>query len=276
MEKIAYTFAMMRSSWEVLKKDKELLLFPLLSSFCCLLVMLSFALPVLLTDWRPPTADSTPEQKALAALVAFVFYFVNYFIIIFFNTAVVACAIHRMRGGNPDFFTGFNAAASRLPQILGWALVSATVGMLLRSLQNRRNRLGRVVVGIIGMAWSVATFLVVPILVVERKGPFAAVKQSMALLKKTWGQQLVGNFGFGIIFFVLSLIGLAPIGLGVTAKTMALKWLLILLGATYLIALGLVQSTLQTIFQAALYLYAHDGLAPEGFAADDLRSAISQ
>jgi hypothetical protein len=274
MGRIGYTFAMMRSSWEVLKKDKELLLFPLLSGFCCLLVMLSFALPMLLTDYNIPAENATTQQKALGIAILFMYYFINYFVIIFFNSAIVACAIYRMRGGNPDFFTGFNAAAARLPQILGWAFVSATVGLLLRMLQNRRNKLGRILIGLIGMAWSIATFLVIPVLVVERKGPIEAVKSSMALLKKTWGHQLIGNFGFGLIFFLLSLIGIVPIALGVMSSLMFLKVLLIILGVTYLITLALVQSALQTIFQAALYLYAHDGIAPEGFAADDLQSAV--
>ena len=96
------------------------------------------------------------------------------------------------------------------------------------------------------------------------------------LLKKTWGQQLVGNFAFGLIFFVLSLIGIVPIVLGIMAPAMILKVLLILIGVTYLILLGLVQSALQSIFQAALYLYAHDNVVPEGFSGHDLQSAISR
>jgi hypothetical protein len=276
MGRIGYTFAMMRSSWEVLKKDKELLLFPLLSGFCCLLVLLSFALPMWLGGVSIPEEGATQQQKVLGIVVLFLYYLANYFVIIFFNSAIVAAAIYRMRGGDPTFSTGFNAAVARLPQIFGWALVSATVGLLLRMLQNRSNRLGRFVVGLFGMAWTVATFLVVPVLVVERKGPIEAMKSSVALLKKTWGQQLIGNFGFGMIFFLLALIGIVPIALGVMAPAIALKVILITLGIVYLILLGLVQSALQTIFQAALYLYAHEGLAPEGFSSDDLQSAIGR
>ena len=127
----------------------------------------------------------------------FLFYFLNYFIVIFFNSAVIACAILRMRGGEPTLSIGFNAALSRLPQIVGWALVAATVGLILRALENvarkRGNLVGQIVAGLLGMAWSVVTFLVVPILVVEKKGPFEAVKESAALLRKTWGEQLVGG-----------------------------------------------------------------------------------
>ena len=204
----------------------------------------------------------------------------NYFIVIFFNSAVVACAILRMRGGEPTLSTGINAALSRLPQIVGWALVSATVGMILRMLEDsarkRGSWVGQIVAGLLGMAWSVMTFLVVPILVVEKKGPFEAVKESAALLKKTWGEQFVGGFGFGLVFLLLALGGIVPIVLGfLMLPRMPLGVLLIAVGMIYVIGLGLVQSTLQTIFQAAVYLYARDGRAPQGFDEATLGSAMA-
>ena len=208
MERISYTFDMMRSSWEVLKAEKQLVLFPLISGVCCVLVLLSFALPLRAT--AIPTAEQLHERTLLYyGLLYFLFYFVNYFIVIFFNSAVVACAILRMRGGEPTLSTGFHAALSRLPQIVGWALVAATVGMILRTLENltrkRGSWVGQIGAGLLGMTWSVMTFLVVPILVVEKKGPFAALKESVALLKKTWGEQLVGGFSFGLVFLLLGL-----------------------------------------------------------------------
>ena len=279
MERISYTFGMMRSSWEVLKAEKQLLLFPLISGVCCVLVLLSFALPL----WAVgiPNAEQLQQRPLLYYGLLFLFYFLNYFIIIFFNSAVIACAILRMRGGEPTLSTGLHAALSRLPQIVGWALVAATVGLILRALENvgrkRGNWVSQIAAGLLGMAWSVMTFLVVPILVVEKKGPFEALKESVALLKKTWGEQLIGGFSFGLVFMLLGLGGIVPIMLGflILHSAMPLGVLLIALGAIYLIGLSVVQSALQTIFQAAVYLYARDGRAPRGFDESNLSSAMA-
>lgn len=279
MGKISYTFRMMGASWEVLKKDKELLLFPLFSSICCLLVLASFAVPMFMAGaLQPPNAEETTLMQQVAYYaILFLFYFCNYFVIIFFNSAVVACAVFRMRGGDPTLATGFNASIARLPQIIGWALVSATVGVILRIIEDRSKRAGRIIAGLLGMAWSVMTFLVVPILVVERKGPVEAVKESTRLLKKTWGEQLIGHFGFGLIFFLLGIPGFILIGIGIVlVPTLALKAVVIALGVVYMILLGLVQATLQTIFQAAVYLYARDGITPAGFDQGALSLAMGQ
>ena len=118
--------------------------------------------------------------------------------------------------------------------------------------------------------------LVVPILVVENKNPFTALKESTALLKKTWGQQVVGNFSFGVIFFLLAIPAIALILLGIFSGNIAAMAACIGLAVIYLILLGLVQSALQSIFQAAVFLYARDGHVPEGFEGDLLGTAMVQ
>ena len=288
MHRIGYTFQMMRASWEVLMLDKELLIFPILSGICCIIVLASFAFPLinleegesgLLTSGGAQTEAEMQTQRALQAVVTFAFYFCNYFVIIFFNSAIIACAVIRMKGGDPTVGMGLRAAAARLPQIFGWALVSATVGMILRTLENEKRGIGPFISGLLGMAWTLLTFLVIPIMVVESKGPVAAFKDSVKLLKRTWGEQLVGNFSFGLIFFLVSLPGIAALVIAFMigqSGNMALAVLLGLLGVVYLVLAGLVQSTLQGIFQAAVYLYAREGQAPMSFDAGSLGSAMER
>ena len=274
--RISYTWALMRASWDVLKKDKTLLLFPLLSGICCLMVLLSFAVPMFITGaWHPPARGASQVDVTVYYGILFLFYLANFFVITFFNTAIISCAMLRMAGGNPTVGDGFREAAARLPQIAGWALLSATVGLILRIIEDRSKWVGRIVAGLLGMAWTVTSFMVVPIIVAERKGPFSALKGSTEVLRKTWGEQLVGSFSFGMVFGVLSLPSVAMIVLAISLGNAVMILLSIGVAVGYLIVLSLVQSALQSIFQAAVYLYAYNnGIAPEGFDPDLLASAL--
>ncbi len=275
MNKIHRTWSLMSACWQVLKQDKGLLLFPFMSGTCCLLLLASFAVPLYATGhWQPPGGGAAPAQQVAYYGVLFLFYLCNYFVVIFFNAAIIACATMRLGGGNPTVGDGFRAAAARLPVIAGWAVVSATVGLVLRLIEDRSKWVGRIVAGLLGVAWTVVSFLVVPILVVENKSPFTALQESAGLVKKTWGEQVVGNFGFGMIFFLLAIPAFVVILLGIFSGNIALMAGCIGLAVIYLLILGLVQSALQAIFQAAVFLYARDGQVPEGFEAELLRSAM--
>jgi hypothetical protein len=273
--KISYTWGLMRASWNVLKSDKTLLLFPLLSGVCCIVVLLSFAVPMFLTGaWQPPGREASQASYVVYYGMLFLFYVANYFTITFFNTAIVSCAMRLMAGQTATVGDGFREAGLRLPQIAGWALLSATVGLILRIVEDRSEKIGRIVAGLLGMAWTVMSFLVVPIIVGERKGPFAALKESSQMLRQTWGEQVVGSFSFGLVFGVLSLPALAFIVVAAFLGNIGLLVLSIIVLVVYLVALSLVQSALQSIFQAAVYLYAYNQAAPPGFAPELLSGAM--
>lgn len=275
MGKITRTWSLMAECWQVLKSDKSLLVFPLISGICCLLLLASFAVPLFLTGaWHPPTHDDAPVRQVAYFGTLFAFYVANYFIVVFFNAAMVACAAIRLGGGQPTVADGLRAAISRLPVIAGWALVSATVGLILRAIEDRSEKIGQLVAGLLGMAWTVVSFLVVPILVIENQGPIAALKGSASLLKKTWGEQLISNFSFGAIFALLAVPAIALVGFGFYLGGPVVGIGCVVAAAIYLIVLTLIQSALQAIFQTALYLYARDGQVPEGFRAEALESAL--
>lgn len=264
----------MKASWDILRQDKEILVFPLLSGLSLILILGSFAVPVFALGGMD-TAERIARHNGTVGnlVVAVAFYFINYFVIIFFNTAIVACATIRMRGGNPSVGDGLHSAGARLFEIAGWALVSASVGMLLRMIEERSKRVGRIAAGLLGMAWGITSYLVIPILVNEGKGPMEAFRESARLLKKTWGEELIGGFSVGLIFFLLALpaFGMLMAGcIGGKAVTAVVLILVIL----YLIALSVVQAALQGIFQAALYQYAKKGEPPRGFDRETLNEAI--
>ncbi len=277
MGKFSNTWSLMDASWQILKQDKKIVVFPLISGICCLILLASFAIPLIVSgSWQPPSRAASTNAHIVYYATLFLFYFCNYFVIVFFSAATVACAAIRMEGGDPTIAAGLRAAAARLPLIVGWALISATVGLILRVIEDRSEKLGQFIAGLLGMAWTVASFLVIPILVIEKKDPMTALIDSSALLKKTWGEQLIGNFSFGLVFFFLAIPSSILIVLGFTAGSGLGVIVGISLAVIYLISLALIQSTLQGIFQAALYLYARNGQVPPGFQAELLTNAMTQ
>lgn len=279
-QRISMGWQLTKQSMHVLKMDKELLLFPLFSGISCLLVLASFAVPLFYSGALESLGEDQENltQNVLAWVILFAFYFVNYFVITFFNSALVGCAVIRLKGGDPTVSDGFHSAFARLPQIAGWALVAATVGILLKAIESRSEKVGQIVAGLLGMAWSITTFFVVPVLVIEGLGPIASVKRSVAVMRKTWGEALVSNWGIGFIVFALSLLGILPIFAGgflLATDMAAIGIVLIAVGVLILITVSLISSALNSIILAALYIYAAEDQMPEGFDSTLVRGAFA-
>ena len=261
-ERLSNSWELVKASAAVLKADRELLLFPVVSAVLSVLVALTFAVPAFLSGFFAGQ-DGELAVSAQGYLLAFLFYVVQYFVIFFCNTALVGAAMIRLRGGDPTVGDGFRIAASRTRDILGYAIISATVGMVLRAISERSGLLGRLVVGTVGLAWNLATYLVVPVLVVEDVGPIEAVRQSAGYLKKTWGEQIAGNVGMGLVFGLISLVPIAlgalVFGAAVELQSTALAILAVAGVAVALVAIGLVSSALGGVYAAAVYRYAAEG-----------------
>jgi hypothetical protein len=147
------------------------------------------------------------------------------------------------------------------------------VGILLRALEERLSFFGRIAVSLFGAAWSLASYFVIPILAAEDVGPVEALYNSASLISETWGEELAGSFSFGLIFMLVALPGLAiPVvlgrGLGAAGSIAGLILMVI-----YWVFLGIVSSTVQGIFNAALYRYAKTGEISTGFASSDFKYA---
>ena len=259
--RISNSWQLVKASAAVLRADKELVVFPIISMIGVLIVTATFAIPAILTG----LVESVTKEggQALGAVVAFLFYVVQYCVIFYANTALVGAAMIRLEGGDPTVSDGFRIASQRIGSIVGYALIAATVGMILRALSERGGLLGKIVSGLIGLAWNLATFLVVPVLVVEDVGPIDAVKRSAGLLKKTWGEQFVGNFSIGMIFFIIGLLvcllGMPIIVVAAMADSIIITGLVIVLFVLVLVTLGLLNATLSGIYSAAVYRYAMAG-----------------
>ena len=275
-ERFSRSWGLIKASAGVLSKDKELLVFPLLSAVCTLIVAAAFLLPA----FGMGALDGLREggMSATAYLFAFLFYLVQYFVIFFFNSALVGAAMIRLEGGDPTLADGLRIASSKVVPILGYAAIAATVGMILRAIQERAGFLGKLVAGFLGVAWTLASFLVVPILVTRNVGPIDAVKESAVLLKKTWGENLIGQGGvglvFGFIFFALIIVGGGAIIAAATTGNGVLIGLVVAVVIVAMLLAGLVQAALSGIYSAALYRYAVGAGDSEGFDAQLLGHAF--
>lgn len=262
MNKLRNSWELVKASFRVLSADKELVVFPIVSAIGTLIVTLTFVLPMFLSGLM----DSLFSERIQIAgfIVIFLFYIVQYTVIFFANTALVGAAVIRLRGGNPTVGQGFQIAFSRLLNIIGYAIIAATVGMLLRAVSERSRGLGRFAISLIGFTWNIATFLVVPVLAVEGVGPIEAIKRSVYLLRKTWGEQIAGNVGIGTVFGLIS-FGVVMLGMIFAAaafialESPALAITVIVLMVIALSLLGLINSTLSGIYAAAVYQYAETG-----------------
>jgi hypothetical protein len=275
--KFARSLSLVKASAAVLQSDKELLVFPLVSMLAVILVVATFMVPIFGFGLYNHMGAGDPMRPALY-IYSFLFYFVQYIVIFFCNTALVGAAMIRLDGGNPTVADGFGIARSKLLPIVGYAAIAATVGMVLRSLEQRAGFIGRIVIGLIGAAWTVATFMVVPVLVSSDVGPVEAIKESASMLKNTWGENLIGNGGIGFVFGLVTLaVMLVGGGLTMVSATNGMVPVAVVLGGITVLAvlaIALVQSALAGIYSAALYRYATDGQAPAGFDGDVLQNAF--
>lgn len=264
--KTGWTLA--KECWRVLQLDRELLVFPVLSSIALLLVLASFALPFWASGQGQTVSDNPGllnEPVMLALYLAF--YFATSFVIFFFNSALIACAIIRFKGGDPTVRDGLRAASERLPQILKWSLLSAFVGVFLKAIEERSGAIGKFLVGLVGAGWAIASYFAIPVLVTENVGPIEALKRSASIIKKTWGETLTAEVGMSLLVFAAILPAFAIFTLGVVMldPLAPLGVLLIVLSILWFFAAILAGATLDGILTSALYLYARDGEVPKNF-----------
>jgi len=275
--RVSRSWDLVKASGAVLRQDKELLLFPFFAAIAALLVAASFILPLVVSGAFEQSGES---PNGAFIVILFLFYLTQYFVVFFFNSALVGAAMIRLDGGDPTVGDGLRIARSRIVQILGYAAIAATVGLILRMIEERAGFIGRWIAGLLGVAFTVATFLTVPILVSREIGPIEAVKESATLLKKTWGENIVGNVGMGLVFFLfyIGVIGIGMVFVFGAAQTGSATLIVLVTSILVLavIALTLVQTALQGVYSAALYRYATEGNVGDAFSGTQLGEAFRQ
>lgn len=279
MGRFARSWELAKQSYAVLKSNPQLALFPLVSGIASFIVLLSFLIPAVISMIGKTDAQIEASlQTPLYYVLMFAFYTITYFIVIFFNCGLVYCAYEHLNGRPATFRDGIAMARRSLGQIIVWTLIAATVGTILKAIAERAGWVGQLVINLIGLVWSVATFFVVPLLIVERETATASVKRSAGMLKRTWGVQIIGGIGINLASSILMLFGLIPIVGGVMFAFAAQAPIFMAIGfgiaVLYWLALATVFAALGGIFQTALYIYASNGEQPSAFSGHYFQEAF--
>jgi hypothetical protein len=286
MNAFSRSWTIAKLTFGVINQDRELLWFALLSFVCSTIFSIAMIFPTIV----PALLEKGFSEETFEVyqyVLLFITYFGLAFIATFFNVCVTYTAKIRFAGGNATFDESLKFAFSKIGLIVQWSLISASVGLLLRLLHNLASNLGKVgevvaniLISLLGMAWSIMTIFVVPVLVYEGVGPIDAIKKSAAVIKKTWGETLIKAFGLGLVqLLVFVIIILASIGLTyLLASAFDLIGLLIGIGIGILLLLlsGLVFTVANTIFNTALYVYANNNTVAPGFNDEIVSGAFRQ
>ncbi len=273
---------LVKASWDVLRADGELIVLPIISAIASLVIIACFASigAVAGAFGHLQHLDKGSDLPVWFYAGLFLFYLVQYFIVIYFNTALVGAALERLEGGDPTIRSALAIADSRFGAIFGYALLSATIGLLLRVIAERLGIIGRFIESGVGLAWTVTTFLVVPVLAAEGVGPLQAVERSASLLKKTWGENLIGNAGISLALALVNVL-IALIGFGGGARlyaegSHAVAISLFVVAGLLIIMVALISATLTGIYAAAVYYYAVNGRAPPNFGDGLIEGSFSK
>lgn len=262
---------MAKSSWAVLRADRELLWLPVLSAIASLIALAVFFVPALLLN--DGLTDETGATNPMAVVLLVIGSLVVAGIAVFFQGALVHGADERLGGGDPTVSSAIGGAMARLPQLLAWAALNYVVGSIIRAIRERGGLLGAIGGSLAGMAWNLVTFLAVPVVMIEQRGPIDTVKRSTELFKRTWGENVAAQVGFGILGFV-AILPVILVVLLFSALGSAGVVVGIIIAAVYIAAVIVVMSALNAVFQTVLYRYAADGVVPEQFGETSIGGAF--
>jgi hypothetical protein len=271
MSRFQTSWEIAKRSWAVLRADKTLAWFPVLSALGTVVVVAVLGGLFAVAGIDDSSTGSSLQPIGYVLIV--VAYLALAIVQTYFLAGLVAGADQRLRGQDSTLRSALEIANSRLHRLLPWAVVTATVTLILQAIEERFGIIGTIVARLVGLAWTLVTFLVVPILVLEDLGVGDALKRSKDLFKKTWGENVIGQFGLGAVGFLLMLPGLLLIGIGVAVGTAGL---IVLggVGVVWLVASAVMVSALSGIYRTALYHYAAYGQVPGEFSGLDFSAAF--
>ena len=298
-EKFNRSWKLLASSFQVIGRQSKLLLFPLVTFVCTVVIVLFFIAPAALLPtghalsqpehWEAavhrlveldPAGGTTRHASLTGVGYAYVavLYLTSMFLATFFNVAFYNEIIKALAGGQVSLRAGLRFACSRLRAILLWSLFAGAVGLIIKTLEERFGWVGRWVMRLVGMVWSVASVFVIPIIVREESAnPFTLLRTSATTLKKTWGESLIGYVGITVGSWIVMLGSVIfLVGAGLLSLWLDHPGFIIAAACLWLVAMfvyGYLIGVASHIYRGALYVYASEGVVPAPYTAELMDAA---
>lgn len=280
--KFKASLIIVRESFALLRYDKEIVWFPVLSAitFLLSLALLSavyyFAVGGGSFESLKSLENAEQGVKNLTVYgTLFGYYLLVFFITNFFQAGIFIIVHARFSGENLSMSEGLRGARKRAGKIFLWSIISATVGVVLQIVSDKSKLVGKIIAGLLGAAWNILTYFSLPSLVIGQASITDSFRESAAMIRRTWGETIIVNFGVGLVFglatMLLIVIGVVililfptiPVAIGVGGTLLIL-----------IILLTILSSSLSSIFKLVLFEYARTGTVPQGFSADVVQNAI--
>jgi hypothetical protein len=310
MNRFQRSWQLLKSSMAVMGREKKLLLFPILTTICTIIIAGLFLVPVafqptghaytsaqhwetvghrIFQETPRETTTVTQDTEALRmtghqqreggfrplALAYFaVIYLASMFVATFFNVAFYSQILRALSGEPVSIGGGLSFACTRWQTILAWTLFAGLVGILIKALEERFGLLGKIIMRLIGAAWSVACVFVIPVIITSERtfNPLTVLKESALTLTRTWGESLIGYVGVAFSNLLVLFLSVVWLGAGIgVAVALQLYWGIALVVGTWVLAIiiwAYLLSVASQIFRCALFLYASNGTLPEPYTEE--------
>ncbi len=269
MGRIRRGWALTKKSWNLLNENRSLIQFPLYGAIATTLLAIVFLGPGLyLID-----QNSTGGGIAVLVIGVYVLSVVGFY----FSVGLAAAANMIFSGQEATIGDGLAVARQRFSQICGWAAISTAISVLMGLLENQGGIFGEIAARLVGMAWSLITFLAVPVIAIEGTGALGTLKRSASIFRQKWGQQITGNIAIGGLIGLLGILPAVALivgGIAIWPSASFVGALLVVIGVLVLAVALLISKALSGIFGVALYRYATEGEAVGGFTQEELESAV--
>jgi len=283
------SYLLTREAFRFLRADSEMLLVPVIGGLVQLFLLLLVGLGILLPLGVFSGAWSPETNKYQVYAIVFLMYLVSAFVFAYMQGIITHIVYTRAHNGDATLGDGFKASKDQAGALFIWACITSTVGILLRIIGERSQKFAQIMAAILGAAWSVLTYFVVPSIIIDKKSGFNAISHSGEIFKRTWGETIVINVGIGIIFFIpvaamIFVLGWMTFLMG-SSQLQVMVWnieierLLAFSGILFSIIIVLflaIAIVLESVLKTLLYIYAHEGVIPTNFDAELLTQILGK
>ncbi len=257
--RIKASWLLVKESFRFLRADAELVFVPVISGII-LVILFAFLLIAVLATGLVNVISGETLWSTQAIVLLFGGYLVTTFAVTLTQAMVTHTVYIRAQSGNASLGESFKAALSHTPSLFFWSVIQSTVGVILRLIAERSERLGRIVSAMLGVGWTLITFFVVPAIMIDKKKAYHAITHSAQVFKSTWGEALVTSVSIGLIFLLAHVTMLIFLALAIVLGAQLDQPLVMILGVIvwvlWLFAAIAVEHVLRAIVRTLLYVYA--------------------